>query len=281
MIDLHSHILPGIDDGAADLAISLAMARIQVDQGVTAMACTPHILPGVYHNDGPKIRLAVRQLQRTLDDEGIPLTLLAGADNHMVPNFVDGLRRGQLLSLNDTRYVLLEPPQNVTPTGLDDLVFAILLADYVPVITHPERLRWIEERYDLILKLVQAGAWMQVTSGSYRGRFGRRAKYWAERMTCEGRVHLLASDAHDNVSRPPDLATGRRAVEHLVGADEAERMVSTRPRDMVMNRVSGECAPIEVDQRDEAGTYGRARAADTSSGRDSAVHVWLRRFFPR
>ncbi|GHE82717.1 hypothetical protein GCM10019059_45000 [Camelimonas fluminis] len=278
MIDLHSHILPGLDDGASDLAVSLEMARMQVAQGVTVMACTPHILPGVYHNHGNDIRQAVTVLQQALDDAGIELSLVSGADNHIVPDFVDGLREGRLLSLADTRYVLVEPPHNVAPARLDEFVFGILLAGYVPVITHPERLRWIEERYDLVQRLAEAGVWMQVTSGSLGGRFGRRAKYWAERMTCEGRVQILASDAHDTTSRPPDLASGWRAVERLVGGAEAVRMVRERPRDMMCDRPAAECAPVVVDR----GEGERGHEGDGSRAvhrRDGAVPGWLRRFF--
>ncbi|MGC1586085.1 MAG: CpsB/CapC family capsule biosynthesis tyrosine phosphatase, partial [Rhodomicrobium sp.] len=109
MFDLHCHLLPGIDDGAPDLETSLAMARAFVDQGVECVACTPHILPGLFHNTGPQIRKAVAELQLRLEDAGIPLKLVTGADNHIVPDFVDGLKRGHLLTLADTAYVLVEP----------------------------------------------------------------------------------------------------------------------------------------------------------------------------
>lgn len=101
MFDLHSHLLPGIDDGAPDLETSLAMARAYVDQGVECVACTPHILPGLYHNTGPQIRQAVKELQTRLDDAAIPLRLTTGADNHIVPGFVAGLKSGHLLTLAD------------------------------------------------------------------------------------------------------------------------------------------------------------------------------------
>jgi protein-tyrosine phosphatase len=103
VIDLHSHLLPGLDDGAQDLATSLMMARQAVAQGVTHMACTPHILPGVYHNHGPDIRNAIRQLQDELNRHEIPLQLVSGADVHMAPNFIAGLRAGELLTLADSR----------------------------------------------------------------------------------------------------------------------------------------------------------------------------------
>jgi protein-tyrosine phosphatase len=230
MFDLHSHLLPFADDGAPDFAVSLSMARAYVDQGVHCVACTPHILPGLYNNTGPRIKRAVARLQARLGDEGIPLRLVAGADNHVVPDFVNRIRGGHLLTLADGAHVLVEPPHDVVPARLQDVFFSILLGGYIPVLTHPERLSWIESKYDLILKLAASGVWMQVTSGSLTGRFGRRPRYWAERMLGEGLVHILASDAHNMDKRPPDLLAGRKAAERLVGTKEAENLTVTRPR---------------------------------------------------
>jgi protein-tyrosine phosphatase len=235
MIDLHCHILPGIDDGAPDLDVALAMAQTFVDQGVEHVACTPHILPGLYHNTGPQIRLAVAALQAQLDAAAIPLTLVTGADNHIVHDFVDGLRRGHLLTIADSRFVLVEPPHHVAPARLEDLFFNILVAGYVPILTHPERLTWLESKYDVVQRLASKGVWMQITSGSLCGTFGRRARYWGDRMLSEGLVHILASDAHHVSTRPPDLAAGRRAAERLVGAEEATHLVVTRPRAILLN----------------------------------------------
>ena len=134
MYDLHSHLLPGIDDGAPDYDTSLAMARAYVDQGVRCVACTPHILPGLYQNSGPQIRAAVADLQRRLDEAGIQLRLVAGADNHVIPDFVAGLKQGHLLPIGDSRYVLVEPPHHVAPARLEDLFFNILLGGYIPVL---------------------------------------------------------------------------------------------------------------------------------------------------
>lgn len=229
MIDLHCHILPGIDDGASDLSLSLNMARAAVAQGVTVVACTPHILPGLYHNTGPAIREATGELQRQLDENGIPLLLVTGADVHMAPDFVAGLRSGRLLSIADSRYVLVEPPHHTAPPLLEDFFFNLTVAGYVAILTHPERLSWVPSRYESIKKLVRAGVWMQITSGSFTGAFGRNALYWAQRMLDEGCVHLIASDAHDVERRPPDLGAGYECVAKRVGAEEAQRLVLTRP----------------------------------------------------
>ena len=235
MFDLHSHLLPDLDDGAPNLSTSLAMARAYLSEGVVCVACTPHILPGLYANSGEQIKQAVDALQLRLDDAGIPLKLVSGADNHVVPDFVQGLRSGRLLPLAQSAYVLVEPPHHAAPIRLGELFFSIMSAGYVPVLTHPERLSWIESKYDVIKTLAANGVWMQITSGALGGRFGSRPRYWAERMLAEGLAHILATDAHNMKSRPPDLLEGRKHAERLVGAEEAQHLVVTRPQGALLN----------------------------------------------
>ncbi len=229
MIDLHCHLLPGNDDGAADLDASLEMARIAVDDGIEMIACTPHIYPGLFENDSAGIRRQVAALSERLAEAGIPLKLTWGADAHVDPNLLARLKNGTAPSLNDTRYFLLEPPHHVAPPNFAQFTFAFLAAGYVPVITHPERLSWIEEHYGTFCDLSDKGAWMQVTAGSLTGRFGKTARYWGERMLDEGRVHILATDAHSPDNRPPLLAEGREAAAKWVGGEEARHLVETRP----------------------------------------------------
>jgi protein-tyrosine phosphatase len=275
MIDLHSHILPGIDDGAPDLEVSLTMARAFVADGVTTLACTPHILPGLYHNTGPQIRQAVVQLQAALDAEQIPLQLIAGADNHITANFVGGLQSGHLLSLGDTRYVLVEPPHHTMPARLEDMFFDLLVAGFVPILTHPERLTWITAHYDVVERLVQGGVWMQITAGSLTGSFGRQPKYWAERMLDEGLVHILATDAHDAVRRRPILSKGRDAAAKRVGAAEAEHLVLTRPGGIIAN-----AAPSTLPMPNSS-RAGNGETVDTRDHKASggSISQRLRRFF--
>lgn len=235
MIDLHSHILPGLDDGAPNMAASLQMARAYVEDGVIAVACTPHILPGVYRNTGPAIRAAVAALQDALDREHIALQLFSGADNHIVPDLVEGLNEGRLLALAQSRYVLVEPPHNVAPPRLEEFLHGVLLSGYVPIVTHPERLSWIRSHFEMMVRLSRAGVWMQITAGSLAGSFGRDAQYWAERMLGEGIVHILASDAHNMTRRRPDLKRGRHLAAKKVGEAEAGHLVQTRPMGVLQN----------------------------------------------
>lgn len=235
MIDLHCHILPAIDDGAVDLETSLAMARMAVADGIRVTACTPHIMPGVYENRGPDIRAAIADLQRVLDENDIDLKLVTGADVHIAPDLVHGLKSGRVLSLNDSRYFLFEPPHHIAPPRLEQLAFDVMAAGYVPVITHPERLTWIESHYGMFGQMVHAGAWVQITAGAVTGRFGRRPKYWCERMLDEGIVHILATDAHNLRNRSPILSEARQAVAERLGEAAADDMVLTRPRGILDN----------------------------------------------
>ena len=229
MIDLHCHILPGIDDGSPDLETSLEMARIAVADGIETMACTPHIYPGVFDNTGNGIRDEIAKLQKALDTWRIPLKLVPGADAHVDPALPAKLRSGEAPTLAGSRYFLLEPPHHVAPPRFGDFVFNLMAGGFVPLITHPERLSWIEDHYATFCELVDQGAWMQVTAGSLTGRFGSRARYWGERLLDEGRVHILATDSHGVTRRPPLLAEGREAAARLVGQEESWHLVRTRP----------------------------------------------------
>jgi protein-tyrosine phosphatase len=244
MIDLHCHILPGIDDGAPDLTVSLAMARRAVADGIRVTACTPHIYPGLYENTRAGILAARDALQEALHREGIPLTLATGADTHLAPDLLEGLRCGRIPTLNDSRYLLLEPPHHVAPPRLEESLFHLMAAGVVPVVTHPERLTWIEDHYPIFERLVHAGAWMQVTAGSVTGRFGKRPKYWAEKMLDARLVHILATDSHHHEKRPPLLAEARDAVVPRVGETEARHMVETRPRGILADAAPDVLPPL-------------------------------------
>ena len=233
MLDLHHHLLPAIDDGATDLAMALDMARMAAADGITTVACTPHIYPGLYDNTRDGIVAAIAALQAQLDQEGIALRLVEGADVHLDLGLLEGIRGGRIPTLAGSRYLLLEQPHHVAPPNFEGVVFELMAAGIIPVITHPERLGWVEHHYDLFVRLSRRGAWMQVTAGALTGRFGRRVKYWGERFVDEGHCMLLATDAHHPQRRPPLLAEAREAVAARLGAAEAGHMVQTRPAGIV------------------------------------------------
>ncbi|HED12167.1 MAG TPA: capsular biosynthesis protein [Gammaproteobacteria bacterium] len=235
MIDLHCHMLPGIDDGAGDMDTALQMARMAVEDGIHYSVCTPHIYPGMYENTAESIHIALAAYRRALAKAEIPLRLGYGADTHLIPELVADINNGRIPTLNATRYFLFEPPHHVSPPRFCESVFNTIVAGYVPLITHPERLTWIDDHYDQFIEVAKQGAWIQLTSGSLVGRFGKRARYWSERFLDEGMVHVLATDAHDLHYRRPWLAEGRDAAAIWVGEEEASRMVGERPTAVLKN----------------------------------------------
>jgi protein-tyrosine phosphatase len=236
MIDLHCHMLPGIDDGARDLDMALEMARISLDDGITLTACTPHIYPGLYQNDAATIRHAVDVFRRQLGEADIALQVTDGADIQVVPELTERLEAGIFPTLSASRYFLFEPPHHALPPRFTESIFQVLACGLVPVITHPERVTWLDaEHYHWFGEAVKQGAWLQVTAGSLTGRFGKRARYWGQRMLEDGLVHILATDAHSIGQRPPLLREGGDEAAKWVGAEEAERLVNERPRGIIDN----------------------------------------------
>nr|WP_250157253.1 CpsB/CapC family capsule biosynthesis tyrosine phosphatase [Tianweitania aestuarii] len=232
---MHSHILPGCDDGAVDLAAALAMARVAVSDGTRILACTPHILPGLYRNDTVGIEHRVKVLRQALSDEAIDLRLVVGADVHIAPDLLQKLTDKVVPTLNGTRYFLLEPPHHVVPPNFNAFVERLIDAGYIPVVTHPERLTWVAKHYDLIEAVGRAGALMQITAGSLTGQFGTQAKALADRMLEEGRIDLIASDAHNVSGRSPVLSAAYSIVEEKVGAETARNLFVETPARILRN----------------------------------------------
>ncbi|MFN3786538.1 MAG: tyrosine-protein phosphatase, partial [Thiothrix sp.] len=215
--------------------------------GITHLACTPHIYPGVYPNSVATIEPAMRQLQAALDAEGIPLQLVMGADVHMVHDVLQGLQEGGIPTLNGSRYVLLEPAHRLPVPRFLAHIETLLDAGFVPVITHPERLDWFATHYWDFIEAVRLGAWLQVTAGAICGDFGQQARRNAMRLLQAGVVHILASDAHGADFRPPILSSGVAAALDLLGdAQEVRRMVYDRPQ-VILSNAGPARVPVPVE----------------------------------
>ncbi|TIQ21312.1 MAG: capsular biosynthesis protein [Mesorhizobium sp.] len=236
MIDLHSHILPGLDDGSPSLAESLEMARLAVADGTTHMACTPHIVPGMYENGSANIARAVQGLEQALRRAAIPLALYVGADVHIAPDLPEQLALGSVPTLNRSRYFLFEPPHHVLPPRLEHLALRLINAGFIPILTHPERLTWIKANYDVVERLNAIGCLIQLTADSIVGAFGRTALYYSEKLIDEGRVDIIASDTHGAARRRPGLTQAVTAAAKRCGEDEARNMVLKRPGEILANR---------------------------------------------
>jgi protein-tyrosine phosphatase len=226
MIDLHCHILPGVDDGPRTLAESLAMARLAAADGVTAIAATPHLPPGAFAEHA-WIGEGVAALNAALQAEQIPLTIFPGAEIMAVPEVLE--HKDRLPHLGAGPYLLLEVPLVGLPNYLEELVFALQLAGLRPVLAHPERSHLARHDLPLILRLAERGCILQINADSLLGRNGRAIRGLATRLVREVPACILASDAHDAIYRPPTLARARRAFRGPQAETRFREVVSDRP----------------------------------------------------
>ena len=201
MIDLHCHILPGIDDGAKDLLESIQMARKAVEQGIHTIVATPHHLNNYYENPKQRILQNVEELNRVLKNEKIDLTILPGQETRIYGELVNGYERGEIQPVNGTQYVLVEFSSSHVPRYTEKLFYDLQVKGLIPIIVHPERNQEIIEQPDLLYKLVQNGALAQVTAGSVCGDFGKKIKSFSLQLIEANLTHFIASDAHNTRNR--------------------------------------------------------------------------------
>jgi len=207
MIDLHTHILPGLDDGAADIYDTLEMAEMAVKSGVTAMVATPHCnIPGLYDNYyGEEYVRVFQETERMLEKERIPLTLYAGMEVFMRENVPSLLCDGKLLTINAGHYILTEFSFDEDPRFAEKMLRQVYEIGLIPVIAHPERYEFVKDCPEIVLGWKQKGYKVQVNKSSLQGRFGRRIGYLAQEMLREELVTVVASDTHSPFQRTPNL----------------------------------------------------------------------------
>ena len=186
MIDLHCHLLPGVDDGAGDLEESLAMARLAAADGIRAIVATPHFLNGVYHHSPKALREHFLRFQEFLAGQQVALSLYPGADIHLAPDLIRHLEGQELPAINNRRYLLLELPSFALPSALHDTLFHLRTRGFTPIITHPERNGSIQENPDQVVEMNRFGALVQVTAMSLTGEFGKKVTSLCRCLAGEG-----------------------------------------------------------------------------------------------
>ncbi|MCY8939253.1 tyrosine-protein phosphatase [Peribacillus frigoritolerans] len=202
MIDIHCHIIPGVDDGSADMKESLNMARKAVEAGITHIFATPHHLNEKYVNVKSDIIDRSGRLNESLQQENIPLTIHLGQEVRIHRDIFSSLEKEEILTLDDNgTYMLLELPSGNVPTYTQDLIYELQLKGIKPIIVHPERNKELIENHKLLYELVQEGALTQLTSGSIIGNFGKSIQSFSKKIIEHNLAHFIATDAHNIGSR--------------------------------------------------------------------------------
>ncbi|MHC5269455.1 tyrosine-protein phosphatase [Enterococcus sp. LJL98] len=225
MIDLHCHILPGLDDGAENIEASLAMAESAIQQGITHLLCTPHHNNGRYENEKAAIIAAVDSLQTTLDERHLPLTLLEGQEVRVTGDLIEDLEQDRLLftDITDT-YLLLEFPTMDVPAFSETLFFELRGRGIIPVIVHPERNAKFMEDPNLLVPYLEMGCLAQLTAPSIVGVFGKKIQKAAKIMVRHNLVQMVASDAHGVKKRAFYLKEAYAEIEKEFGQEKVQQM---------------------------------------------------------
>ncbi|CAH0236681.1 Tyrosine-protein phosphatase YwqE [Peribacillus frigoritolerans] len=202
MIDIHCHILPGVDDGSADLKESLNMARKAVESGITHLFATPHHLNEKYVNVKSDIIDRTLRLNESFLLENIPLTIHLGQEVRIHRDIFTSLDKEEILTLDDNgTYLLLELPSGRVPSYTQEVIYELLLKGITPIIVHPERNKELIANHKLLFELVQEGALTQITSGSITGNFGKGIQSFSKKIIEHNLAHFIATDAHNIGSR--------------------------------------------------------------------------------
>jgi protein-tyrosine phosphatase len=202
LVDIHNHILPGLDDGAQSMEEAILLAADAVANGVTHIIATPHHLNRNYMNSSLEVKEAAATLYRELSRKNIPVKILPGQEIHLTANILEELDNNLLTLANSGKYILIELPNNHIPSYTLEFFYQIQLKGYIPIIAHPERNSVLRRNKQLLYEFVCKGALIQITASSLIGVNGRSLKKYTNLLIKHNLVHFISSDAHHYLKRP-------------------------------------------------------------------------------
>lgn len=219
MIDMHSHILPAVDDGAQTEQDSLDMARVAIENGISTIVATPHHMNRTYDNTKTDIESNVGILNQLFQAHNLDIEVIPGQEVRIYGEIIEDIEKGEILPINNSKYILVEFPSDTVPHYTEQLFYDMQVAGYTPIIAHPERNRELLNNHRKMFELVRNGALSQVTAGSLLGAFGKQMQQFSYQLIEANLTHLIASDAHNTTSRTFNLHEAYEAIKSKYGAE--------------------------------------------------------------
>lgn len=223
MVDIHSHILPGLDDGPDGMAAVIKMAEIAQTDGIRHIIATPHIIPGIYDNTPDAIHTAVERVNNQLMLEGIETRVYFGGEHYLDDSLCGVIKKNQLCTINaQGKYVLVECPMNEFPPYVERILSQIREKGIRPILAHPERNAAMHKNSQLLYTLINQETLVQINASSIMGQFGPWSRKFAELMLRHNWVHFIASDAHSVEIRPPVVSDALNLIKTILGEEPGE-----------------------------------------------------------
>lgn len=257
-VDIHSHVIPNLDDGPAELETAVALVRAASDGGTAVLVATGHSEEIIQTGGGrDAMERRLHTVREAVADAGIAITLLLGAEIYLESDTPARLQRGEVFPINGSRYILVELPFQALPIYLDQTLFQLQTAGYVPVIAHPERSAPIQVDPQPLYDWVTRGSLVQISAASLTGGFGRAAARVARLAVSHHLCHAVASDAHDPVHRAPLLAPAFALLRDEFGLEVARSLLVIQPRAIVENATLSPADPQPIQPESNGGFFQR------------------------
>lgn len=231
--DIHSHILPGLDDGASDMEETIAMLGIAYEQGIRKMVATPHYHLGRYENSITRVEESLEQVRIETKRQGIPMELVIGNEIYYHPEAISNISLGNVITLGETSCVLVEFSPGSSLSYLRQALDFIIREGYTPVIAHVERYIEVTKKLDDVAGLIDMGCYIQINSGSITGNSGMKVKSFCKKLLKNELVHFIATDCHGVNSRTPEIFKSVQYIRKKFGDDYAKKLFIENPEMML------------------------------------------------
>lgn len=230
MIDIHSHIIPNVDDGSKSIDETVKLIKEAVDAGFTDVILTSHYIPQGYETDAKELTIWREKLQDAITKENISLNLHTGMEVYITEEIVDSLEQGKLLTLANSKYLLIELPLNTKVQYLSDIIFRLINKNIVPIIAHPERYSIVQKDPSIVKSWINQGCMLQCNFGSILGLYGKTAKKTIKYLLKNDLVHFFGTDVHKKETIYIKVQTATKKIKKIVGAKKLEELTNTNAR---------------------------------------------------
>ena len=236
MIDIHAHILPGIDDGPGYLVDCVAIVRELAEQGVTDIIATPHyVADTIYNSTRFQNSKLLKELQKALNAEGIGVNVYLGNEIYIDKDILEFLKKRKISALNDSKYLLIELPMDGEFPNYEDYFLELLNKGYKVVLAHPERYAIVNEDFDVVRNLYEMGVLLQCNLGSITGKYGRSVKKTIKKIAKEKMIFAFGSDIH-HLEGPDFVRSAQKKLSKIYSEKELKRLLVDNPSKILATR---------------------------------------------